>query len=186
VGRPTAVDIDLAGKRIARGMKLWPIGTSLLKSELYGWLRMARPTDEARTRGETDPPGYCHFPQYGEEHFRQLCAEELQRKETRKGYTVFEWVKTRERNEALDTRVYARAAAIQAGVLRTSKAAWSQLEGQFREAEVEREAQPPVGPANASTDAPSPESPEGPRQVFPGIRRSRRQRRVYHSSYMGR
>ena len=131
VGRPTAVDVDIAGRKIRRGMKVWPVGVSLLKHELYGWLRMPRPTEEAVARGETYPPGYCHFPEYGEEHFRQLCAEQLQKRETRKGYDVWEWVKTRDRNESLDCRIYGRAAAIQAGVQRFSPRRWKDLEAQF-------------------------------------------------------
>ncbi len=131
ISRPSAVDVDIAGRKIRGGMRVWPIGVSLLKTELYGWLRMARPTDEALARGETFPPGYCHLPEYGEEHFRQLCAEQLQKRETRKGYDVWEWAKTRDRNESLDCRIYARAAACQAGVLRLGPKRWRELEAQF-------------------------------------------------------
>jgi phage terminase large subunit GpA-like protein len=46
-----------------------------------------------------------------------------------KGYPKREWQKTRDRNEALDCRVYARAAAIAAGVDRWSDNRWEQLAG---------------------------------------------------------
>lgn len=47
-----------------------------------------------------------------------------------KGYPKREWQKTRERNEALDCRVYARAAAIALGIDRWSDSKWEQLAGQ--------------------------------------------------------
>jgi phage terminase large subunit GpA-like protein len=43
----------------------------------------------------------------------------------------FEWQKTRERNEALDCRVYARAAAWIAGADRWPEATWADLEAQL-------------------------------------------------------
>ena len=46
----------------------------MIKEELYRWLKLERPTAES---GEPNPPGYCHFPQYGEEYFKQLTAEQL-------------------------------------------------------------------------------------------------------------
>lgn len=73
-------------------------------------------TDEAkllvmRRLGITQPgPGYCHFPDSRDpEWFAQLTAEKLITRYV-KGYPLREWHKTRERNEALDCRVYALAA----------------------------------------------------------------------------
>jgi len=61
-------------------------------------------------------PGYCHFPmERDEEYFEQLTAEKLVKKR-RNGIIRSEWVKTRERNEALDVRVYAYAALLLSGV----------------------------------------------------------------------
>ena len=57
------------------------------------------------------PPGYCHFPQYDPEYFKQLTAEQAVTRVKKNGFATIEWQKTRERNEALDCRVYARAAA---------------------------------------------------------------------------
>jgi phage terminase large subunit GpA-like protein len=55
-------------------------------------------------------PGYCHFPiERDPEFFLQLTAEQLVTK-MRRGFPVRAWHKTRERNEALDCRVYAYAA----------------------------------------------------------------------------
>lgn len=114
VGAPSSVDINYQGKTINRGMKLWPIGSSHIKSEIYGLLKLNKPTE-----GELEqygyPPGFIHFPQYDEEYFRQLTAEELVAKVI-KGYRRFYWTKVYERNETLDTLVMARAAASIAGL----------------------------------------------------------------------
>ena len=48
-----------------------------------------------------------------------------------RGFARLEWQKMRERNEALDTRVYARAAAWIAGADRWSEARWADLEAQL-------------------------------------------------------
>lgn len=55
-------------------------------------------------------PGTCHFPDTRDpEYFEQLTAERLVTKMIR-GFPLREWHKSRERNEALDCRVYAYAA----------------------------------------------------------------------------
>lgn len=113
------------GQRIA-SMKLWIVGSSFLKGELYGHLRLDRPTEES---GDPFPPGYVHLPRHvaSEEFCRQITAEELRQVRLRTGLVRLEWVKTRERNEALDCRVYARAAAVLLGVDRWQEARWDDL-----------------------------------------------------------
>ena len=65
---------------------------------------------QRRLQLPTPGPGYCHFPNtHDAEYFHQLTAERLQTR-TVKGFQVREWHKTRDRNEALDCRVYALAA----------------------------------------------------------------------------
>lgn len=108
LGTPKKVDITHRGQTLKRGVRLWPVGVSILKSELYQRLKMNR------TESET-PDGYCHFPKYDPEYFKQLTAEQLVTK-TVKGYPKREWQKMRDRNEALDCRVYARTAAIALGI----------------------------------------------------------------------
>ena len=49
---------------------------------------------------------------------------------TKRGFARLEWQKLRERNEALDCRVYARAAAWIVGADRWSEARWVDLEVQ--------------------------------------------------------
>src|SRR5712691_9233600 len=87
----------------------------MAKEELYRWLRLERPTDEDLQQGHSFAPGYCHFPRYSEEYFKQITAEQLVTKIV-KCYRRHEWQKMRERNEALDCRVYARAAASRIGL----------------------------------------------------------------------
>jgi len=80
--------------------------TGQLKLELYGYLQR----DPTR-KEEGDAGGYCHFPaDYGEEHFRQLTAEERVKERTRTGAIRYTWKQTRPRNERLDCRVYALGA----------------------------------------------------------------------------
>ncbi len=123
VGQPRAVDVKLSGKTIRRGIKVFAIGVSLLKSELYSWLKFLVPEAEQET-----PPGFCHFPEYGEDFFKELTAERLLIKKNRRGFAQTEWVKERERNEALDCRIYARAAASLVGLDRFKKPKNSDLE----------------------------------------------------------
>lgn len=63
-----------------------------------------------RLQLEAPGPGYCHFPDTRDpEWFNQLTAERLKLKYIR-GVPIREWHQTRDRNEALDCRVYATAA----------------------------------------------------------------------------
>ena len=68
----------------------------------------------------------CHFPEYNTEYFKQITAEQLVTKIVR-GYPKREWKKIRDRNEALDCRIYARAAAIALGIDRWSDQKWQQI-----------------------------------------------------------
>lgn len=134
IGTPRLVDIDLKGKKRPRGSKVWPIGSSALKTELYAWLRLEKPTDED-LREHGTPPGWCEFPMYGENFFQELTAEELQVKKVR-GYSRPMWVKTRDQNEALDCRVMARACTLVLGMDRWSDDQWRALEDNYAPAEL--------------------------------------------------
>ena len=57
-------------------------------------------------------------------------AEQLVTVRTKRGFTRLDWQKLRERNEALDCRVYARAAAWIVGADRWTEAKWRDLEDQ--------------------------------------------------------
>jgi phage terminase large subunit GpA-like protein len=123
LGIPQATDITHQGSKIKRGVRVWPIGVSTLKSELYGFLNL----DGAKDDG-IFPPGFCHFPEYGEDFFKMITAEQLMKRSVN-GKTVYRWVKTNERNEALDTRNYARAAASMVGLDRFKEQDWLNILG---------------------------------------------------------
>jgi phage terminase large subunit GpA-like protein len=127
VSAPTSVDVLSNGKRYRRGLKLWKIGASVAKSELYGLLKMDKPTDTELELGGY-PPGFIHFPQFDEEYFKQLTAEQLIRKVI-KGFTRYDWVKVYERNEVLDTLILCRVAAALVGADRFTAEQWDQMRG---------------------------------------------------------
>lgn len=65
----------------------------------------------SRLRSTAPGPGYLHLPDWvDEEYLAQLTAEKAIRKYVKGRGAVREWVKLRERNEALDLEVYALAA----------------------------------------------------------------------------
>jgi len=92
-------------------------------------------------RGEEWAPGFCHFPMYGKEYFESLTSEHLVTR-TINGRRFSRFEPTRERNEALDCRVYARAAALSLRVDGWAKSKWDDLEDQMT-------VSPVVGPAAA-------------------------------------
>ena len=131
VGSPSPVDVSVAGKKIKRGAKVWPVAVSPLKFELYGWLALSRNADDG-----SYPDGYFHVSSQSLEWFKQLTAEQWQVQNVKgKGYRKGEWVKVRERNEVLDTAIYARAAASQVGMDRWDERTWKALESNFGQAE---------------------------------------------------
>ncbi|HZV05709.1 MAG TPA: phage terminase large subunit family protein [Gemmataceae bacterium] len=127
LGAPSPIEVGPLGERVKRGVRVWPVNSGMAKEELYRWLRLDRPTDEELEQGIPFPPGYCHFPRYSEEYFKQITAEQLVAKLV-KGYKRLEWQKMRERNEALDCRVYARAAAARVGIDRFQEKHWADWE----------------------------------------------------------
>ena len=115
-----------------------------------------------------------HLPRGAEaEWVKQLVGEQLVTVKTKRGFSRLEWQKLRERNEALDCRVYARAAAWIAGADRWTEAMWRDLEQQVGISDQARpdQAVDPLSPAEA---------------VAGLIRRppDRRGRRVFRSSYL--
>ena len=131
VSGPTYVDVTDAGKRLRRGARLWTVAVSTFKAETYRHLGLPRPTKEELAEGVQFPPGTVHLPDWVDsEWLKQLVAEELVTVRTKRGFARLEWQKLRERNEALDCRVYARAAAWIVGADRWSEARWADLEAQ--------------------------------------------------------
>ena len=167
VSGPTYVDVSGGGKRLRRGARLWTVAVSTFKAQTYRFLRLERPTEEERAGGKTYPPGTVHLPHWVEDEWlKQFVAEQLVTVRTRRGFARLEWQKLRERNEALDCRVYARAAAWIAGADRFPERRWRRME-----AAVANEAEPEyAAPRDAASD-PDPRPAE--------------RRRVTRSKWMG-
>lgn len=83
------------------------LNVDFLKQEVYSSLNKIRMSDAVPF-----PPGYCHFSlDYNEHYFKMLTAEERVPEKVKKtGFVRYVWKKVRERNEALDCRVYALGA----------------------------------------------------------------------------
>ena len=77
---------------------MYTVGVDTAKRSIYARLRL--------TTGQ----GLIHFPvDFDDEYFQQLTAEKMVTK-YRRGFPVMEFIKTRDRNEALDCLAYAYAA----------------------------------------------------------------------------
>ncbi len=149
VGSPTPVEVTIRGKKRKRGGRVWPVCGGIAKSELFGWLRLEVGEDG------TVPDGYCSFPEYADEFFKQLTAEQLVAHKTRKGYIRLEWeVIPGRQNHALDARVYARAAAQLAGLDRFTDTDWTKREALFP-APTQTPEPTPVAPVLTTTTPPT-------------------------------
>jgi phage terminase large subunit GpA-like protein len=124
IGTPSRQEHTADGGRRKGAVMLWPVGVWQLKAEFYGFLN-AKPLEIGGY-----PPGYCHFPRgdlYDITYFQQLTAEQLVETE-RRGYVELVWVKNPKlRNEALDKRIYATAAAYHVGMGQWTPQYWAQL-----------------------------------------------------------
>lgn len=134
---PRRVTVTMGGRQIVDGCKLWIIGSSVLKRELYGYLRLPPPK-----RGEPAPAGYCHWPEYPEPYFEELTAEHEVEIKKRTGHRVRVWVlPPGKQNHVLDVRVIARAVA-----------ATAQVDGRLRARPTPPSAPPPALPTPAARD----------------------------------
>jgi phage terminase large subunit GpA-like protein len=118
LGKPTTQDITFSGKALKRGVKLFPLGTDVIKTTLHNKLRDAEV-------GE----GYIHFfPTITQDYFEELTAER-QVLRYKNGYQERIWVKkSSARNEALDEAVYAWAAFLRFQQKYDRRTIWDQLE----------------------------------------------------------
>jgi phage terminase large subunit GpA-like protein len=145
-----AVESGRTTKRRRRyGLRVWAVDTHAIKLETYGWLYLEPPDDRV-----SFPAGWIALPAVGDEFCRQLVAEHLVSKIV-KGREVREWVRVH-RNEALDCRVYARAAAHLVGLDRFTEADWRTLEGSLERAS----GAPP--PTSSAADPPRVDLPGTP------------------------
>lgn len=157
---PTPVDATEAGKRLRRGARLWTVAVATFKAETYRFLRLDRAGEDANVPTAQSPTGRVHLPDWIDgEWVKQLVAEQLVTVKTKRGFQKLEWQKLRERNEALDCRVYARAAAWIAGADRWSERKWAELE---RELGVTASRATAVSTSGGTTPAPHAEAAERP------------------------
>lgn len=134
VGTPKPVQINVDGVRRDGGIKMYPLGVNVLKEQLYKWLLSERPTDEALALGDQWPTGYCHFPEWSEDYFKQLTAEILIERKDAQGYPKMVWEKVRNDNHYLDCRNYARAGASMLGLDRMTEEDWLDREAIYGDA----------------------------------------------------
>lgn len=146
IGAPSMIEVGPHG-RVKYGIRLWPVNSSIAKEELYRYLRCAMPD---RAAGELWPTGFCHFPQYSKEYFEQLTAEQLVTK-THGGLRRTVWEKRRDRNEALDCRIYARAAAASLRFESWTASRWDDME---KELTIERPQASAARPSFTTTPVP--------------------------------
>ena len=108
ISPPSQIEVAPGGRYAKGGVRLWHVNSGIAKEELYRFLRLSKPEP-----GDPWPTGYCHFPMYAKSYFNQLCAEHLVTYWVN-GQMRTQWRKKpdQDRNEALDCRVYARAAAV--------------------------------------------------------------------------
>ena len=83
------------------------------------------------------------------EWIKQLVAEQLRTTKDRRGFARQEWAKLRDRNEALDCAVLARAALWLLGADRYGDRFWQQLRDQIADAPMM-----PAPPPTAATSQP--------------------------------
>ena len=136
ISSPRPTQVTSSGKKVGT-VKVFHVGVSLIKSELYGFLKQEYSEEDGY------PRGYCHFPEYEPHYFRGLTAEQLQVVKDKKGFTKYQWVKKYERNEPLDTRVYARAAAALIGIDRWQDQHWDNMEKSYKQPDKKQQPKKP-------------------------------------------
>jgi phage terminase large subunit GpA-like protein len=146
---PTPVDALVNGQKLRRGLKLWTVSVSTWKADLYRRLWLGRGDAEEL------PLGWVHLPRAVEvEWVKQLVAEQLRTTKDRRGFARQEWAKLRDRNEALDCAVLARAALWLLGADRYGEQFWARLRDEAADAPL----RPSELPAAGNVAPPSPAS----------------------------
>lgn len=159
LARPSAMDVNHKGKKIARGVQLWRIGTDTIKERFYNRLDLGIDKSSGQVV-ERNGPGFQHFPRgLPDVYFEGIVSEKLLRKRVR-GVERHEWLKTFERNEPLDLKVGCYAMFVYAGGQRQN---WTQLEQTINPTQRDIFAAPgptngaaPVEPTGGGTAAAAP------------------------------
>jgi phage terminase large subunit GpA-like protein len=112
-------DVNIRGRVLKHGVRLWFVGVHVAKNLLANRLRLAQAG-----------PGYVHLPSsLPEDYFEQLTAEHRVRQRTAQG-DVERWVKVSSaaRNEAWDLWVYCLWAAHVLDLNKYREVQWDRLE----------------------------------------------------------
>lgn len=121
-------------------------------------------------------PGFCHFPDtLDPEYYAQLTAEKLVTRYI-KGFPVREWYKTRDRNEAVDRRVYSYAAlkVMNPNLHKLAERLNPQAANDNDQPEQPERLNAKPAPANDNTPDNSPEESQTPDRQTGTIKRSSR------------
>lgn len=115
-GRASLQDVNDRGRIVKAGVKLWMVGTDTAKDTLFQRLAVKQPG-----------PGYIHFSKHLPlDWFKGFTAEVRRTVRTSTG-VKYRWVKTAQRNEPLDTSVYALFASQMLDHYKLSEAQWTRL-----------------------------------------------------------
>lgn len=118
-GRARPMDVNLRGKVLKHGVRLWFVGVHVAKDLLAGRLKLAQ-----------EGPGYVHLPKaMPDDAWEQLTAEQRLPQRTAHGI-VYRWVKVSSsvRNELWDLLVYCLWAAHALDLHKYRAAQWDRLE----------------------------------------------------------
>jgi phage terminase large subunit GpA-like protein len=117
IGRPSKVDVTWRGVVHKQGAKQWQVGEDTAKMQLFQMLKADRRADSHESRR-------IHFSHKLDDSFYSQFTAEVY--DPNKG----KWIKTRQRNEALDCYVYAVAAAMHPKIQlhRWTDARWARQE----------------------------------------------------------
>lgn len=123
IGQPSLVDIDLAGRRVKQGCKVWSVGTWPIKADFYSFLRQ----EGIKSGLPRDPDGYCHFGMWVDEaYFRQLVGDRLEQVKVHGRVAGQKWAQIKN-NHFHDCRIYNSAMAEYLGISQITPDQWREL-----------------------------------------------------------
>jgi len=123
IGQPKLVDIDLGGRKVKQGAKVWSVGTWPLKADFYSCLRL----DGIKSGAPVDPDGYCHFGAWVDEvYFKQLTGDRLEPVKVHGRVAGQRWAQIKD-NHFHDCRIYNGAMAEYLGISQITPEQWQDL-----------------------------------------------------------
>ena len=114
------MDINLHGRTVRRGVKLWMVGTDTAKDLFYGRLKVTQPG-----------PGYVHFACDLPAEFFKQYGNEKRVKVRINGRETYRWYHHTGANEVVDCTVYSLFMIEMLEVAKFNERQWSRLESQI-------------------------------------------------------